>query len=101
MLGGARGQGYPSTRLVADMQWALEDLPGVHDIVEYESRLNDLLPRYDDPVICTYDATRFGGDVLIDVLRTHPVAIVGGQLHVNPFYVTPDRLLAELRERRV
>ena len=44
-------QGFPLTRLVAHMEWALEDRPGVDDLVEYETRLNYLLPRYPDPVI--------------------------------------------------
>jgi hypothetical protein len=43
--------GFPLTRLVAHMDWALEDRPGVDDLVEYETRLNYLLPRYKDPVI--------------------------------------------------
>ena len=43
--------GFPLTRLVAHMEWALEDRPGVDDLVEYETRLNYLLPRYHDPVI--------------------------------------------------
>jgi len=44
-------QGFSLTRLVAHMEWALEDRPGVNDLVEYETRLNYLLPRYKDPVI--------------------------------------------------
>jgi hypothetical protein len=44
-------QSFPLTRLVAHMEWALEDRPGVDDLVEYETRLNYLLPRYKDPVI--------------------------------------------------
>jgi hypothetical protein len=44
-------EGYPLTRLVAHMEWAVEDRPGVNDLVEYETRLNYLLPRYRDPVI--------------------------------------------------
>lgn len=44
-------QGFPLTRLVAQMEWALEDRPGVDDLVEYETRLNYILPRYGDPVI--------------------------------------------------
>lgn len=44
-------QGFPLTRLVANMEWALEDFPGVDDLVEYETRLNYVLPRYKDPVI--------------------------------------------------
>ena len=44
-------QGYPLTRLVAHMEWALQDRPGVNDLVEYETRLNFILPKYRDPVI--------------------------------------------------
>lgn len=45
-----KAQGFPLTRLMANMEWALEDRPGVEDIVEYETRLNYILPRYDDAV---------------------------------------------------
>jgi hypothetical protein len=51
VLDGGPKQGFALTRLVADMEWALEDRPGVDDLVEYETRLNYLLPRYQDPVI--------------------------------------------------
>ena len=46
--------------------------PSVNDWIEYESRLNDVLPRYDDPVICTYDANLLSGTIAVDILRTHP-----------------------------
>lgn len=51
VLDGGHQQGFALTRLVAHMEWALEDRPGVNDLVEYETRLNYLLPRYQDPVI--------------------------------------------------
>jgi hypothetical protein len=51
VLDGGKAAGWPLTRLVAHMEWALEDRPGVDDLVEYETRLNYLLPRYRDPVI--------------------------------------------------
>jgi hypothetical protein len=44
-------EGFTLTRLVANMEWALEDRPGVNDLVEYETRLNYVLPKYKDPVI--------------------------------------------------
>jgi hypothetical protein len=50
VLQGGKAQGFPLTRLVANMEWALEDRPGVNDIVEYETRLNFVLPKYDDAV---------------------------------------------------
>ncbi|HWP01643.1 MAG TPA: MEDS domain-containing protein [Methylococcus sp.] len=100
-LDDARLRGFPLTRLVAHMEWALEDRPGVNDLVEYETRLNYILPRYRDPVICVYDLAKFGADVVIDVMRTHPMVIIGGVLLENPFYVPPDDFLRELRDREV
>jgi hypothetical protein len=51
VLTGGKAQGFPLTRLVAHMEWALEDRPGVDDLVEYETRLNYILPKYRDPVV--------------------------------------------------
>ena len=93
-------RGTPLTRLVANMEWALLDKPGVENLVEYETRLNYVLPKYSDPVICTYDTSRFSARVLMDILRTHPVAIVGGLVQENPFFVPPDELLLEIERKR-
>ena len=50
VLQSATAEGFPLTRLVANMEWALEERPGVDEIVEYETRLNYVLPKYDDAV---------------------------------------------------
>ena len=92
--------GYAGTRFLAQMEWALVDLPGVEDLIEFETHVNDVVPKYDDIVICAYDLTRFGAKVVMDALRTHPVVLIGGLLQENPFFVPPDRFLLELRERR-
>ena len=36
----------------------------------------------------------------MDILRTHPMVIIGGILQENPFFVPPDEFLRELRERQ-
>lgn len=95
-----RRQNFPMTRLVANMEWALEERPGVSDIVEYESRLNYILPKYDDTVVCTYDLGKFSATAVMDILRTHPMVIVGEVMQENPFYSPPDLLLPELAARR-
>lgn len=100
-LEAGRAKGFPMTRLWANMEWALEDLPGVHDIVEYETRLNKFLPDYNDIVVCTYDLNKFSAPVVMDIMRTHPQVIVGGVLQENPFYVPPDEFLHELDRRRL
>lgn len=99
VLDEATEQGFPLTRLVAHMEWALEDRPGVNDLVEYETRLNLFLHRYPDPVVCVYDLAKFGAGTVIDIMRTHPMVIVGGVLQENPFFVPPEDFLCELRNR--
>jgi hypothetical protein len=91
--------GFPLTRLIAHAETVLYDWSKVNDWIEYEMRLNDVLPRYDDPVICTYDANLLNGSLALDILRTHLVAVVGGVLHENPFYSRPEKFLAQLRGR--
>ena len=92
--------GYPLTRLVGHMEWALLDKPGVDDLVEFETRVNYMLAKYDDPVICAYDLSKFSAKMIVDIIRTHPVVIIGGVLQENPFFVPPDQFLLEIRERR-
>jgi hypothetical protein len=99
VLAAGAAEGYPLTRAVGHMEWALEDAPGVGDLLAYETRLNFMLPKYKDAVVCTYDCSKFGAGVAMDILRTHPTVILGGVLQRNPFYVPPAEFLAELQER--
>ena len=92
-------QGYPLTRFVAGTEWALLDRPGVHDLIEYESRINDMFSKYDNPICCTYDVSKFSASVIMDAMRVHPALIIGGIYQENPFYVPPAEFLRELRER--
>jgi hypothetical protein len=82
------------------MEWALVDLPGVEDLIEFETRVNYVTLKYDNIVVCTYDLSKFRASVVMDALRTHPVVIIGGILQENPFFVPPDQFLLELQERR-
>ena len=84
---------------MAHPEAVLEDWSGVNEFLEYETRLNDVLPSYEDPVICTYDTNLLNGALAVDILRTHPVAIIGGLLYENPFFVPPQEFLPQLLER--
>jgi hypothetical protein len=93
--------GYPRTRLVGHhMEWLFHDKPAVSNLLEYEARLNHVLSKYDAPVICNYDLSKIDASVAMDIMRTHPIVIIGGLLRENPFFVPPDQFLLEIRERR-
>lgn len=87
---------YELVRVVGEMTWALRDLPGVSLLVAYEAELNRFLRRYPQVVLCLYDLERFtDGEVLIEILRTHPKVLMSRMVLDNPWYVEPDHVLAE------
>ena len=100
LAGGNAEDPYSLNRIVCHMDWAGEGRSHVENLIEFEARVNDLWCRHDDAVICVYDLAKFGGDVVVDILRSHPMVVIGGILQENPFFVPPAQFLAELRERR-
>jgi hypothetical protein len=82
--------GFRLTRMIAHAEAAVDDWKSSNEWVEYEMRLNGVLPNYDDPVICTFDANLLTVPHAIDILRTHPMVIIGGVLVENSFF-TPRR----------
>jgi hypothetical protein len=100
MLGSAAVAGAPRLRFVSRVEPSLVDKAGENSWLEYEARVNYAVSKYNDPVICTYDLTNFSASLVMDMLRVHPVVIVGGVLQENPFFVAPDQFLLELRERK-
>lgn len=61
------------------------------EFLRYEARLNEVIPGYPQVILCLYDLERFGADVLMDALRTHPMVIVDGMVHDNPYYIEPGK----------
>jgi hypothetical protein len=97
--GNAEG-GFPLSRIVCRMDWVPDGQSHIDELIEFEARVNDVWCRHDDAVICTYRLSKFSGDAVIDIMRTHPLVIVGGILQHNPFFVPPGEFLNEIRARR-
>jgi MEDS: MEthanogen/methylotroph, DcmR Sensory domain len=92
--------GFPLSRIVCRMDWAAHDRSRLEDVIEFESRVNDVWNQSDDAVICTYHLPQFSGDAVVDIMRTHPMVIIGGTLHENPFFTPPAEFMREFRGRR-
>ena len=101
-LGEAEAEGFTHTRFISHMGWAAKQEASSHRLLDYEARAN--LAAADGPpsqVVCVYDLKVFSADFVLDVMRTHPLVLVGGTLYENPLYVPPVEFLRGLRERVV
>ncbi len=92
----AKRAGYDSVRACGDMVWALKNLPGTDELLEYEASLNLLTPKHSCSLICMYDVNSFSSSALHDILLTHPYVIKDGKISKNHFYVDPLALLSTL-----
>jgi hypothetical protein len=90
-------RGFARTRFVSHMAWSAQRLSDV-ELLMYEAQANHEC-RDGLVSVCVYDLALFRADLVIDVMRTHSLVLVSGTLYENPFYVSPDELLRELRDR--
>jgi hypothetical protein len=93
--------GKPPVRLVGQMGWVFASPPGIEQLVAYEASVNEVLNRGKTPTVCVYDVRRLTGSMMMDLLRAHPLTVVNGVLHENPFYTPAEEMLRDIQGRRV
>jgi hypothetical protein len=78
------------------MDWISREAPGTDRVMQYESRVNLLVPTFDCTFMCVYNLTKLRGEMVVDIMATHPYVVLRGQIRQNPFYIPPDIYLKEL-----
>jgi hypothetical protein len=75
--------------------WSRRDvLPDMYELLTLESEMNRYLPLYPQVIVCLYDIDRFGSGALYNMVMTHRRMLMRGTLIENPYYLTPDEVLA-------
>ena len=71
--------------------WSRRDVvPDIGELMALESEMNRFLPLFPQVILCLYDIGRFGGGIVVDLLRTHPRMLLGGMVIENPYYMSPE-----------
>jgi hypothetical protein len=78
------------------MNWLKPGVPGVERVVEYEARMNLLVPKYDCTFMCVYDLAQLGGPAVVDIIATHPWVILNGKIRKNERFIAPEVYLESL-----
>jgi len=92
-------QGYSQGRVSGEMSWALKGIPGSDRLMEYEAWVNEVFKTHPITAICQYDANKFSGAMIMDVLKVHPMMIVKGQIVHNPYFMSLELFLKEFSGR--
>jgi signal transduction histidine kinase len=83
-IDGARADGFAGYRGVGE---TFREVPAAASpaIAAYEAAAGDLLKEKRALGLCSYDRRLCAHEVMASVLRTHPLAVLGGRLCENPF----------------
>jgi DNA-binding CsgD family transcriptional regulator len=76
-------------RAAGEMSWVLPGPPGWEDLFLYESALNHAVEQMPAILMCLYDLQKFGAQMLVEVLRTHPTVLLDRTVIDNPHYLRP------------
>lgn len=90
--------GYQALRATGEMTWSLAGHPGSERLLEYEVKLNHFLPHHRALAVCQYNAKKFSPEILLEIIKTHPLVIYGDHVCRNFYYIPPDEFLQEKKE---
>src|SRR5262245_23651107 len=88
----AISEGFSALRVIDETEWVLSAL-GLERWIEYESRLTHLLSQYNCVALCQYNRRLFPPELILDVIRTHPVVVHDNTVCRNLHHVPPDEFL--------
>ena len=108
----AMSEGFSALRVTGETEWVVRGGRGLERWMEYESRLTHALSENKCSALCQYNRHHFPPELILDVIRTHPVVVYRGTVCRNLYYVPADeflgtnevereveRLLTNIRER--
>ncbi|MFC4439837.1 MULTISPECIES: MEDS domain-containing protein [Natrialbaceae] len=81
---------YEGLRIAGEMTWVFGDDPPIEELVEYEGKLNRLLPGTNGIALCQYNREQFPAEILRDVIKTHPHLIYDNTVCHNFYYTPPE-----------
>jgi AcrR family transcriptional regulator len=70
---------YPATRLIGEMEWAQDAVPGVEGLINYEQELAAVIAP-PNAVVCAYDMRRHSASRVTAVVSVHEAVFAEGQL---------------------
>ena len=85
--------GYSALRVTGEMSWVTRGVRGSDRLIEYEAKLNAFFSESRCLGLCQYDRRRFQPELLLDMLRTHPKAVIGTGVYDNFYYVPVSEVL--------
>jgi hypothetical protein len=95
----ARRENWKACRIAIDMAWLTADeAASPEQIIKYEAAADAIFTFQNAPIISliAYDYSKLPGVLVVEMLKLHPIAVVGKFIKRNPYYVNSEQYLLKI-----
>ncbi len=94
----ALANGFRGLRIIAEVSQIVGKFASEERLVAFEAALSQFLTKFPALALCLYDKSKFAEEVLLGMVRTHPIVAFKNTLSQNYYYLPSAKLLGSLGE---
>lgn len=94
-------EGWGSVRAIIDMGWLAHGVATAEHILKYEAAADAVFTFQSRPIVALlqYNYADLPGELVVELLKIHPVAVVGKFIKRNPYYVNAEEYMVKIIRR--
>ncbi len=91
-------EGWKAVRISMDMTWLTNEIASPEQILKYEAASDAVFTFQNAPIIALmhYDYSKLPGALVVEMLKLHPIAVVGKFIKRNPYYLNSEQYLLKI-----
>lgn len=86
-------QGWAGLRIANEFTWAVANKNNADAWLRFEATINNYLGELPVIMLCQYNQRMVSGQIVNNLIKTHPYVILGEEIHENPFFIRPEKFL--------
>ena len=91
-------EGWQAARISIDMTWLSKDVANPEQILKYEAAADAVFTFQNAPIIALmhYDHSKLLPSLVVEMLKLHPIAVVGKYIKRNPYYLNSEQYMLKI-----
>ncbi|WP_165423496.1 MEDS domain-containing protein [Ktedonosporobacter rubrisoli] len=91
-------EGWQAVRISMDMTWLTKDVASPEQILKYEAASDAVFTFQNAPIIALmhYDHSKLLPSLVVEMLKLHPISVVGKYIKRNPFYLNSEQYMLKI-----
>lgn len=94
-------EGWQTVRAVIDMGWLANEVATPEQLLKYEAAADAVFTFQSRPIVALlqYNYSELPGELVVELLKIHPIAVVGKFIKRNPYYVDAEEYMVKIIRR--